>query len=70
MSSITLIPTVGLSHDIPDEVDKSWYRGIPYVYLKITATEPSSVLRNVTEVEDILTRRYQGKQNIPPITIL
>ena len=28
MSSITLIPTVGLSHDIPDEVDKSWYRGI------------------------------------------
>ena len=37
MSSITLIPTVGFSHDIPDEVDKSWYRGIPYVYLKITA---------------------------------
>ena len=37
MSSIMLIPTVGLSHDIPDEVDKSWYRGIPYVYLKITA---------------------------------
>ena len=29
MPSITLIPTVRLSHDITDEVDKSWYRGIP-----------------------------------------
>ena len=70
MSSIMLIPTVGLSHDIPDEVDKSWYRGIPYVYLKITATDPSSAIRNAAEVEDILTHNYQGKQNIPPIIIL
>ena len=69
MFSITLIPTVGLSH-IPDEVDKSWYHGIPYVYLKITATDPSSALHNATKVEDILAHRYQGKQNIPPIIIL
>ena len=67
MSSITLIPTVGLSHNIPDEVDKSWYRGIPYVYLKIMATDPSSALRTATEVEDILTHRYLGKKNIQPI---
>ena len=70
MCLITLIPTVGLSHDIPDEVDKSWYHGIPYVYLKITVTDPSSALRNAVEVKDILTHRYQGKQNIPLIIIL
>ena len=69
-SSIKLIPTVRLSHDIPDEVDKSWHCGFPYVYLKITATDPSSALRNAVEVEDILTHHYQGKQNIPPIIIL
>ena len=70
MSSITLIPAVGLSHDIPDEVDKSWYCGIPYVYLKVAATDPSSALRNAAKVENILTHHYQGKQNIPPIIIL
>ena len=53
MSSITLIPVVGLSHDISDEVDKSCYCGIPYVYLKIEATDPSSALRNAAEVENI-----------------
>ena len=31
MPSVTLIPTVGLSHDIPDDVNKSWYRGMPYI---------------------------------------
>ena len=70
MSSIILIPTVRLSHDIQDEVDKSWYCGIPYVYLKIMTTDPSSALRNAAEVKDILTHCYQGKQNIPLIIIL
>ena len=31
MSCKTLVPTVVLTHDIPDDVDKSWYRGIPHV---------------------------------------
>ena len=70
MCSVALIPVVGLSHDIPDEVDKSSYHGIPYVYLKITVTDPSSALRNVVEVKGILTHHYQGKQNIPLIIIL
>ena len=70
LSSVTLIPTVGLMHEIPDEVDKSWYRGTPYVYLKITATDPSSALRNAAEIEDMLTHRYQGKENIPPIIVI
>ena len=32
-SSIKLIPTVRLSHDIPDEVDKSWHCGIIILYI-------------------------------------
>ena len=31
MSCTTLVYTVVLTHDIPDDVDKSWYRGIPHV---------------------------------------
>ena len=38
MSCITLVPTVVLTNDISDNVDKSCYRGIPHVYLKITGT--------------------------------
>ena len=34
------------------------------------ATDPFSALHNAAEVEDILSYRYQGKQNIPPIIIL
>ena len=70
ISSLTLTPTVLLSHDIPGDVDKSWYRGIPYVYLKITATDPSSALRNAAEIENVLTQRFNGKENIPPIIII
>ena len=47
----TLIPTVLLSHKIPNNIDNSWSRGVPYVYLKFTATEPSSALRNTGEVK-------------------
>ena len=69
MSCITLVPTIILTHDIPDDVDKSWYRGIPHVYLKITATEPSSALRNAVEIENVLISKFGNKQNIPPIIL-
>ena len=45
-SSITLVATVVTIHNIPASIDQSWYRGQPYVYIKINATEPSSALRN------------------------
>ena len=35
--------------------------------MKITATEPSSALRNAVEIEQVLTQQYRGKENIPPI---
>ena len=59
-----------LSHDIPDEVNQSWYRGVPYVFLKLTATEPSSAIRNSAEIKDILIHRYRTKENIPPIILI
>lgn len=70
MSAITLVPTVVLVHDIPTDIDESWYRGTPHVFLKITATEPSSALRNAVEVENVLLAKYGTKENIPPIIII
>ena len=67
-ASSTLIPTVLLSHKIPNNTDNSWYRGVPYVYLKLVATEPSSAIRNAAEVKRVLISKF-GKNNIPPIVI-
>ena len=67
-ASTTLIPTVLLSQEIPNNIDNSWYRGVPYVYLKLAATEPSSALRNAAEVKRVLISKF-GKNNIPPIVI-
>ena len=58
------------THNFPDDVDKSWYRGIPHIYLKTTATEPSSALRNAVEIENVLTSKFGSKENIPPIILL
>ena len=48
-SSMTITPTVALISDIPPKVDNSWNRAPHYEFLKITATEPSSTLRNAAE---------------------
>ena len=69
-SSITLTPTVVLLNDVPNTVDDSWYRGQPFVYIKITATEPSTALRNAVEIENALIKKHGSKANIPPIIIL
>ena len=61
------MPTVVLIHEIPNSIDESFYRGIPYVYLKIHATEPSSAIRNAKEIADALIEKYEGKENIPPM---
>ena len=64
-SSITLVPTVVIIHKLPPTIDDSWYCRQPYIYVKITATEPSSALRNAVEIEQVLTQQYRGKENIP-----
>ena len=69
-SPLTLIPTVVLSHEIPDDVNRSWYRGQPYVFIKVSATEPSSALRNAAELKSVLIARYGDLHSIPPIIVL
>ena len=70
LSLLTITPTVVLINDIPLKVDDSWYRGQPYVFLKITAIEPSNALRNAAELQDVLVTTYGSKESIPPFLIL
>ena len=69
-ASITLTPTVTLLHDFPEKIDGLWYRGQPYVYLKITATEPSTAIRNAAEIKEVLLSKYGCKEEVPPILIM
>ena len=69
-AAITLVPTVVMIHDVPPTIDQSWYRGQPYIYVKITATEPSSALRNSVEIENALIKKHGTKNNIPPVVII
>ena len=40
------------------------------VFLKISATDPSSALRNAKEIVNILIEQYGSKENVPPVLIL
>ena len=53
-SKVSLVPTVVLSHDIPNTVNESFCRGTPCVYIKIHATEPSSAIRYAKKIGDVL----------------
>ena len=66
-SKISLVPTVVLIHEIPNSIDESFYHGIPYLYLKIHATEPSSAIRNAKEIADALIEKCEEKEIIPPM---
>ena len=69
-ASITLVPTVVMIHVLPSSIDQSWYCGKPYVYIKITATKPSSAIRNSVEIERALIKKFGTKENIPAIIII
>ena len=53
----SLIPSVSLVVDIPEDVTDSWYSGQVLVGLKEGAFEPSSPLRHVTELHSALVDR-------------
>lgn len=55
-STITLTPTVVLMNEIPQKVDDSWYRSKPYLFIKITATELSSAIKNAAELKETLLK--------------
>ena len=66
-STISLIPTVTLINDIPESIEKSWYRGKAYAGIKMTATDPSSALRNATEIVKVLINMV-AKKLYPPFS--
>ena len=68
-ASIPLVPTVVMIHNLPSSVDQFWYHSKPYVYIKITATEPSSAIRNSVEIERVLIKKFGTKENIPIVII-
>ena len=63
------VPTVVMVQDLPSSVDQSWYHGKPYVYIEITATEPSSAIQNLVEIERALVKTFGTIENIPQIII-
>ena len=67
-STISLIPTVILINDIPESLEKSWYRGKACVGIKMTATDPSSPLCNATEIAKVLINKYGSKEAVPPFS--
>lgn len=68
-ASIMLVPTVVMIQDLPSSVDQSWYHGKPYVYIEITATEPSSAIQNLVEIKRALVKTFGTIENIPQIMI-
>ena len=66
-STISLIPTVTLINDIPESIEKSWYHGKACVGIKMTATDPSSALRNATEIAKVLINTV-AKKLYPPFS--
>ena len=46
---------------IPEKVDDSWYKGVPCITLELTATFPSTSIRNAAEIANSLVSHYGGK---------
>ena len=57
----SLIPSVILQNEVPDDVTGSWCRGKVHVILKEPAFEPSSSMRHMAELCSILTSQQCKK---------
>ena len=69
-SLVSIIATVILLIDIPEEIDVSLYREKPLVGLKITAIDPSTAVRNAKEIANALITFYRSKKNVPSILMI
>ena len=58
-SKFSIIPSVSLLVDIPSKLSGSWYHGLVTVFLKEGAFEPSSPLRHMTELSNMLSSNDQ-----------
>ena len=60
--------TVALLHYKPADLEDSWYRGIPNIYLKLHKIEPWTAVHNAKEIPDIIIDCCSGKKElVPPI---
>ena len=69
-AKLSLIPTTILINEVPSTVDGSWYRGTPYLGVKVTALQSSTALRNAREIAGCLILRYGSKEVFPPVLIV
>ena len=53
-TKFSLIPSIQLAVDIPNDIAESWYSGKVFVGLKEGAFEPSSPHRHMTELVDTI----------------
>ena len=60
-TKFSVIPSVVLVCDIPDEISGSWYTGAVMVMFKEGAFEPSSPIRHSTELAKIIDERARDK---------
>ena len=60
-TKFSIIPSVVLVCDIPDEISGSWYTGAVMVIFKEGAFEPSSPIRHSTELAKIIDERARDK---------
>ena len=54
-TKFSIVPSVVLVADIPDNIQESWYRGQVLVGFKDAAFEPSSPMRHATELASTLS---------------
>ena len=69
-TKINMIPTVILLNNIPEKVKDSWFRGKPYILLKITVILPSTSLQNARQVADALIKHHASKEAVPPVLFM
>ena len=63
----SLVPSVSLSTDIPEEISDSWYQGQVWITLKEASMQPSSPLRHAAELISAIEKEHS---NVPLIIFL
>lgn len=58
---LSLTPSISLLIDIPESIDESFHRGKVSVILKENSFQPSSAIRHMTELKQLLLRQEEQK---------
>ena len=63
-SKCSLTPSVTLNIDIPEKISASWYRGNVTISLKDTTFEPSSPIRHMVELLQLLDKDFNNDKPV------